>query len=278
MVDLRSDRTDVLELEESFGVVTRCVRRFRVLGLTQTDYTVLLNGLAAANVPVQGDKLPGANNLVVTKRTVKLVEEDPHVVDVECTYEHAFNEGQSIDSPPFGTFMGEAQVTLNQQTSNLDKDGNTIFVEHTYPSGPVAEGGDPNYPGQTKVQGGEFQYFQPQLSLKYQGIKFTSTPWLINRAIAAAINDSTWGGGDPGTWMCTGCAWKPCDFASSPSRYYMTFEFQFNPDGWDPTVVFIDDRTGKPPKNLVKDVGYKVVPKHNRVNFDTILGVTVTGG
>ncbi len=58
----------------------------------------------------------------------------------------------------------------------------------------------------------------------------------------------------------------------------MTFEFQLNPDGWDPTVIFIDDRTGKPPPDLVPNVGYKTVTKMPACDFESVIGVDIQGG
>ena len=48
-------------------------------------------------------------------------------------------------------------------------------------------------------------------------------------------------------------------------------------DTWDPTAVFIDARTNKPPPDLVEGVGFKTIQKHEKVDFDEILGSPVTG-
>ena len=58
----------------------------------------------------------------------------------------------------------------------------------------------------------------------------------------------------------------------------MDYEFQYNPDTWDPTVRFIDSVTGKPPKDLVKDVGYKTVKKMPSCDFESVMQINIQGG
>ncbi len=265
------DRIDQLEATERYGVVVRLVRRARVIGLDASgDYQVLMEALTEAGIPASMTPLTGAPNLVLVERNPKL--NDDRTVDVDLIYEHALNEAQDLNNPPFGIVIGECQASLNQVTSNLDENAETITVQHTYPAD------DADYPNQLKKQGGEIQFFQPQLTLKYQGAKFTISPLLVARSIVGCVNSRQWGGGNVAEWICTAATWKFLDVNSSPNRYLFTFEFQFNPDGWSPTVVFIDDRTGKPPANLVEGVGYKKIDKHVQVDFEAIIGARVASG
>lgn len=268
------DRIDVAEADELFGVIVHMVRRARVIGVDNDDYQLLLVALQTEGVPLQGSKLPGAPNLVCTQRKAKLV--DDRVVDIDLVYEHAFNEGQSIDAPAFGFLLGECQATINQSTSNKDKDGNTVFTEFTFPDD------DPDFGAgsdrHTQQQGGEFPFFQPQFTLKYRGIKSVLFPALITQAIMGKINLNAWAGGEAGTWMCTGSTWKPHNIGSIPNQFLFSFEFQYNSDGWNPTIIFKDERTGAPPPGLIEGTGYKTVEKHVALDFETIIGTRVQGG
>lgn len=269
-IDAFIDRVDTLEAEEKDGVVTRVVRRARVTGLTSTDYLVLMSALTDAGLPVYNDPLPGAANLVLRSRTPKIVDGDTGTVDVDLVYEMPRGTGQSFSAPHFGLLLGEVQSTVNQVKSNTDSGGRTITVEHTYPDE------DPDFPGETKVQGGEIEFFQPQSRLILKGVIATTNPWLVERYIVGKINDAAWAGRGSEEWMCTGCTWRLLD--STVNRYEFSFEFQHNPDTWNPVVVFTDERTGKPPPDLIEGEGIKRITKHEAVNFDSVLGVRLQGG
>lgn len=266
------DRVDVLECVEKYGTIVRLVRRVRITGLSDTDYKALYSALTTTGVPAIGSKLTGTGfeSLVCTERSVRIVEEEPSVADINCTYELGYNEGQDMRAPPFSIVLSSQSVSLNQVTSNTDKDGNTVTVSHTFPAA------DADFPSVTKQQAAEFQYFQAQPTLRVQGIRRGVGPWLVAQQITGALNDTTWGGTPAGTWMCTTCSWEPYNLSTQQS-YKFTFEFQYNPDGWDPTVVYIDERTGKPPKDLLEGTGYKTVQKHRRVNFNSLIGAVVQG-
>lgn len=271
----RIDHVSLLNGEEEFGVFIRLTRRARVVGLSDIDYNVLWDALQGAGIPAVGSNLAGDNfvDLVLTKRRVSLLESDPTKADVDLTYEHILNEGQDIDAPPHGLLLGKISCAINQTTSNLDKDGDPISVQYMFPAD------DPDFPGQTQIQGGEIQYFQPQVTAKYVGIMTTDTPWNIARGLVGKLNSVQWSLADPGEWMCTSVTWEFYGgIGDTGASYKMTFEFQNNPDTWDPTVVFIDPRTGKPPHDLISGVGYKQVPKHDRVDFEAIVGVPIQGG
>lgn len=262
------DHEETLRAVERDGVVVRVERKARVSGLEDTDYTILFSALEEAGIPAAGAALPGAPNLVLRDRNPTVVAKG--FVDVDLVYEHAAGPGQNFDSPHFGLLVAEVRASVNQVKTNKDSSGNTITVQHTYPPE------DFDYPGLTKVQGGEIEYFQPQAVMTLRGIKSTAFPWFLARALMGAVNETDWAGYGPEEWMCTGVSWTPYD--GSNSRYLFTLEFQHNPDTWSPTVVFIDERTGKPPTGLVAGTGYKTISKHRLVNFETVIGTRVQGG
>jgi hypothetical protein len=263
------DRMTNVSAEETDGVVTKVVRSARVIDLSDTDYQALFSALTALGL-APGSALSGAPNLVLRRRNPSVAEDDPHTVDVELVYEHVLNSGQNISAPPFEVLLGEVSAVVSSVKSNVDIHGDEIVLEHRYPTTDI------NHPGETILQGAEIEFLQPQTTMSFRGIKTTSVPWLIQRYAIGAVNASPWSGGDGGQWLCTNVSFKVFDTAAN--RYEFSFEFQFNVDGWDPQVRFIDDVTGKPPINLVSRVGYLTVERYPRVDFESILGVRSQGG
>lgn len=267
MTTAHIDTEDMLEASEVDGAFTRVVRRVRVVDLEDTDYEVLQSALDAAGVPAAGDEL-GSTGLFLKERNPRLVNKG--CVDVDLVYLPANSNGGVGQSFESGLVLGESSATLNQVESNLDGAGALITVEHTYPVD------DLDFAGLTKVQGGTIQVFQPQITRRYRGIKATAVPWEIEMDIVGTVNENTWAGGDSRTWMCTACSWKPVDVGGS--RFEFNVEFQYNPDTWDPTVVYKDERTGRPPDGLVAGTGYKTIAKYVDADFEAILGATLQGG
>ena len=269
------DLVEDLEMVEEAGALVYLKRKIRVVGLqASTDYQVLYAALAASGVPAYGSTLVSAPNLSLAKRSVKLIDGDKGVCDVTLEYDHLMRnpQVQDLDSPQFGLVVGEVSATLDQVKSNLDGDGNPIELTHVYSEDVAVE---PEWPGITKKQGCEIEYHQPNITLKYQGVKTIAMPWLLARALIGTINARAWSGSDPHTWMCTNVTRIPHDL---PNRYEFQFEFQYRPDTWNPTAVFQDERTNAPPPGLVEGVGYKYIRKHPEVDFEAIMGMRVQGG
>ncbi len=326
------DRDDTLSMDETNGVVRKLVRNLRVVGLTNTDYTVLTSALAAAGVPAVGHFLcpgpfPNPNHplgmINLTDRKIKLIS--GNTVDVELLYEH-FMDGDNqqlsignsepepfswprmygkhktsvhqtktnyeyLTPPPapaawsamvgyirndfvsFGglTYISISQLNVNNQPDespmnwavfDVDADRNKvripISVSHKFPPD------DDNHFGQFKTQTGEITVMQPQRNFTIQGHVFTAAPWAIDDALTGAINKIPFMGAPAYQWMCT-----EVDFEAMivEKLYKMKFEFQRNPDTWLPTAVFIDARDGKPPPDLVPEIGYRNIHWHTEIDF-----------
>jgi hypothetical protein len=274
MVDAVVDRLTILEAKERHGTIRKLVRMAEVSGIVSTDWDLLEEGLDSVGF-TYGSKLStssssSAYGLVLTERNPTMIDKDR--VRVELVYENTVDLPQDLDDPFTGAVLGEVRCNIGQKTSNLDIDGDQVSVSHTYPAD------DPNHPDETLTQGGEFSYFEPQQTVFIRGTKATRTPWLIANNIVGHVNNQSWAGQAARKWLCTGCTWKTASVSGATRRYFMDFEFQFDRDGWDPTVVFIDDVTGKPPPNLVADVGYKTVEKMPAADFDAVVGSPIQGG
>ena len=276
MTDVKIDRLTILEAQERDGGLRRLVRVAEVSGIETDTWEALTDALDAAGIPQYGDVLTpdfqGSNawELVLVGRNASIV--DKGRVRVELVYENFLDLDVDLDNPRGGAAYGEVRCNIQQKTSNLDINGDQVTVEHTYPVD------DPNHPNETIVQGGEFQYYEPQRTILIRGFKRTRTPWLIANGVTGKVNDRVFAGEAARTWLCTACTWRLKWIGYGANQYYMTFEFQFDADTWDPTVTFIDDVTNRPPPNLVADVGYKSITKLPSCNFEAVIGSRLQGG
>lgn len=277
---VKLDEINTLEVVERNNTLQRVTRVAIVTGLTANSYEVMLEGLDEVGVPNYGDHLDpipdrAAFQLIVNERRVNMV--DKHTAHVTLTYENAYNIDSvedSFDNPHMGLVSGEVRCNVQQKSSNLDINGNQVVLSHTYPAN------DPNFPGQTREQGGEFTYYVAQRSFSVHGIKATNAPWAVANSINGRVNFLPFSGEAARTWLCVGANWRPESngrHIDGIARYYMRFEFQFDSDTWDATVVYIDDITGRPPANLVPGTGIKTIQKIQAVNFENILGTLIHG-
>jgi hypothetical protein len=268
---VKLDKIETAELSESKGVIRRVRRTAYVSGLTNIGHERMKQALDSVGVPAAGDVCPGTgfNDLFCTERNVKMLSRDDAEVDLvyELFYESDF---VNTYNPPYGVLAGVMRTSIQQVTTNKDENGDLIVLSHTYPAD------DEDYPSQTVEQGGEVTMYQPQKTLTLRFIRNTNSPWLVTNSILGKLNNSVWGGNAARTWLCTSVSWKVHKVVDVV-QYAFEMEFQYNPATWDPTATFIDDRTGKPPKDLVEGTGYKTIELLEEVSFTSILGWGIIG-
>lgn len=262
--DVHADRTT--SLEETDGVVTSLTRVFRVTDVTGSDYNKAFTALNAAGIPAFNSSPSGLSNLVLTRRSVSLVGSEKDAFDVTCEYQI------------FGTaevdrwFSGS--TTLQQISTENDNSGNQILLEHTYPDDDPDFGINTDFnPTDTPVavkQGGEISVFSPTSTITSTHIQNTNSPTNIALGWVGHVNSKSWGGSGTRQWMCTDVSHESLDIDSSPEQWKMTFEFQYKSEGWTPTALFIDPRTGRPPQNLIDDEGIKDIFWHPERDFNTL--------
>lgn len=284
-IRVKLDDITTLRLKEHNGTLQGVSRKAVVTGLADYDGWLVtmaaLNAVDSANpdirVPRYGDRLVEdstsvAYTLVVIDRDVEMVDKDK--AHITLAYENAKDTDNVLDrfDEPFNEIIsGEVRCSIQQKSSNLDNDGNQVVLSHTYPAN------DKNFPGETREQGGEFTYFGAERTFAIQGIKAINFPWTLANAIIGRVNYFPFSGEQARTWMCVGCNWKLQGNRDGIARYFMRFEFQFNPDTYDPTIVYIDDVTGKAPPGLIQGVGIKTIQKHQGVHFEGIIGTIIHG-
>lgn len=276
MAQVKIDHIETLQMREKWGTIVSVRRMAIVVGLSGVDWSVMYDVLDQAGLPKYGDYLDSdrGSHLALTDRDVRMVDKDK--AEVDLTYGHFNDRGQRLFYE-HGTVIdrniaGRMQASVVQKRTNLYREGGVgaeqlITVQHTYPAS------DPDYGGQTLTQTGEVDVSLPQKTFMVEGIKETYQPWNISDALVSGVNDSIWLGKPAHTWMCTEATWEYRD----QGKYFMTFTFQNDADTWNPTAVFIDDRTDRPPEGLVEGVGYKYIRYHKEVNFVRELGFFVIG-
>lgn len=277
MATVKIDIIETLEMKEQWGVLVGVKRQAKVIGLTGTTWETMYDALEAAGLPKYGEYLDddrGAE-LALTDREVQMIDRDKAVVDL--TYKHFNDAGQNLfpqnlDEMEDRSVAGKMTASVVQKETNLYREGGSgpetlIKVTHTYPDT------DADYGGKTITQTGKVQVFIPQRTFTVRGIKSTAAPWNMAEALVGAVNNAIWLGKPKHTWMCTEVTW---DYRMR-GQFFMEFQFQHNPDTWNPTAIFIDDRTGRPPEGVVPGLGYKYIRYHTEVNFPSKLGFFCIG-
>lgn len=280
------DKVEDLKCSESNGVIRSLTRKVRVI-FDKNEMTLQLRNqnilVAALNVLDGQGMLVGSRlgdirkredrfaPLTLVNRDAAVAEGDPCVVDVTCRYDHVMEgSSQALYNPANGLIFGKGRTSIVEKTTNFfypygirdpkdpDKDKTQIVVAHTYDAyetGIAASPHNPDYP-RTIVQGGEISIPYPQSNYVVQGIFPTARPARIALLIVATVNQVEWLGMPPVTWICSEAQWEvndPSDKVLGLGKlpnYKFSFEFQYNVDTWDPAVVFIDSRTGRPPHNV----------------------------
>ena len=270
------DRIDTLSMQEKWGVIVGCTRKAFIKGLSGVDFSVMYDVLDDAGLPQKRSYLDDdrCSHLQLIDRNVRMTDIDS--AEVMLIYGKFNDRGQNLfygGSTVVGRYIaGRMQATVSQKATNLYRDNGLgeeqlIYLYHTYPET------DPDYAGRTIEQTGEVNVHIPQRTFVIEGIKQITYPWNMAENLIGCVNNHVWLGQPAHTWMCTEVSWEFRD----EGNYFMTFTFQHDPDTWNPTAVFIDDRTGRPPEDLVEDEGYKYIRYHKSKNFAAELGFYVIG-
>jgi hypothetical protein len=272
------DRIDNLSSEEERGVMRSLTRKVRVVFDSLPDdirnYNILSAALdhvsAEGMTPMStlgniGDSTKPFSPLVLVKRSTALVENTQNCVDVTLLYAHIIDgHNQYGISPPSGVLFAKGKTSIVDKTTNQfypfgDRTKPPVLLEvgHQFPIGdPRAPSisADPRYP-RFMLQGGEISTPFPQSNLNLEGIVKTLYPVALANSIIARINKFKWQGMEIGTWICSEVRYEindPSIDTPDKPNYKMGFEFQYNVDTWDATIVFNDERSGKPVSGVVK--------------------------
>lgn len=174
----------------------------------------------------------------------------PGMVKVTMRYQHSPVEEVQI----------EAGSSLNHISSNKDKNNDAITLQYEYPD-PFDP--KPDMKGKTITQGGTFTKLVPERTLVYR-LRETNSPQSFAKDYEGKVNNAAWQSGAAGTWLCASITGRS---DNSGVDFVNTYAFQYREDGWDPEVALIDPITGKPPADLVANVGTKIVETYANADF-----------
>lgn len=273
-----------MHAEERNGVIRSLTRMATVVfdpGEIPTDTGILWDALQTAGIPLPftfmtnvDGPMAGYKALVLAERGMKLEDGDNSIVHVSLHYAHVLDGPyQQLKNPPNGVLFGKYRTSVSQKQANAfhpngdltlplypimtahsfpkgDPDlanFNAFTVPHTYGVGFVS-GAWPF----TVVQGGEVPLPSPQANYHLEGYLRVADPNAYMDGIRVKMNATTWLGKPPGTWLCTEIQSEVLDPSQNPMLYRFAFEFQYDFDGWNPTVVFHDNRTGLAPFGVEK--------------------------
>lgn len=257
-IKVKADKTRTLSYEERDGQLIRLVSEYHVSGLTTEDARILAEALTAAGVPAYGDALVGFNYIFVIGRSARLVPGTKDHVVVEVVYE--LIERQQFN----GIFRGS--TSLQQIQTQVDRFGTPITVAHFYD-------GDPVFGTGTQYQGANVSVLAPRTTLRLPTWLYTDWPHALADIWRGRMNSTWWAGAPPLTWLVSDVTFQPANTFDIPAKWNFEFEFTHDPTGHDPQVAFQDQRTGRPPQDIVDGVGLVTVDWYPELDYNYLFPV-----
>ncbi|HAI12223.1 MAG TPA: hypothetical protein DCM28_11000 [Phycisphaerales bacterium] len=240
MIKLKIDRTDGGSLRQtSKGLEAQ--RHAYVTGIKQ-----LRDAIEHPDLPRVGHPHPQLTHLVVNSITAK--PDGPNAANITITYHDPSGNG---DHPKVSI-----DTALRQHTTETDLDGNRITVSYSNTGEDV----------DMIAQGARVSVLRPQTQLTFTRLE-NAHPAKTAKTYAGTINRSSIFQGAPQTWLCTSIDATSDDGGNS---FLVTYQFQYNASGWQPTVSYTDPKTNRPPADLVADVGIKQVELYRLEEFKNL--------
>lgn len=239
-----SDMLGTIECTERAGVIVEARRVWTIEDVAGADAQSLLNAvLADTGLPKNG------HTMTVNAQKVILEERSVRFYDTNCAQVALMYRRQDDTA-----FYIRGDSSVSQVQTELDNAGQQIIVEHD-----------------GIQQGGEVDVFEPQVTIEFDIVREGSTPGSFAKSLAGKVNSVSWQGADPGEWLCMSAAFDPVDLIAVPAKYRFRLVFQLRDGGWNPTVAYRDNETGRPPVGLVIGTGIKTVDYYTAADFDSII-------
>lgn len=269
------DRIDDLAYEDDFGVPVYLRRRVRLTGVTtNSDFSVLdeaiidaeAQGFTPGSVPTSSTGT-SYDNLKLKKRTARLVPGELDVVDIDFEYvgptrgESDYSHDDSGDYSQGGEALWKGTASLGSEVASVDRFGNPLEVAHTYPVT------DEDFAGKTDTQRAEINVDLPQGTIEGTFVWVGDFPLALRQQFLGRLNIQPWAGGQTGTWRVDQFDFEPFNVGASPKLWKVRVELRYKEVGWQPDYWYRDPRTGRPPANLVSNVGYKTAQAYGYADF-----------
>ena len=249
-VSIQADLIENAEWREQDGLVQQITRLAIVSGLVRgLPEPIHEQALTNAGMPQPGDAHPSETGLTVRERNVRVL--GPTMLIVEVIYRRS-----SIVVPPGFVATPSGSASLKMVETEFERTtGFQLSVVHD-----------------EVTQGGSINAAVPMANLSFESRLFSSAPGALALLHVGTTNDAVWQGGVAGTWLCTniGFVLNTDNPAANPPLWEMTYDFEFDPEGHNPAVVYIDPETGRPPPGLVDGEGVRGVLHYYQSNFDSL--------
>ncbi len=212
--------------------------------------------LADPGLPQAGDAHPIHGDLFVRQRTPVALGR----FIIQVTVQYSLPGGGAFD-PPFGSQYMMSGGSSVEQIETQIAFGEQITVEH-----------------QGVVQGGEITQTEGRAVMRFGASIQHQSPWNMVNFWVNKVNDgafSPYSTAGARQWLITEMNYDLIqrDTPFGFPVYEFTMVMSHNPDKWDPVVVFIDEKTGRPPAGLQTtgaNAGIKKIAWHAEANFNAL--------
>lgn len=166
-------------------------------------------------------------------------------IKLTCSY----NKSIWKKPPQFEDDAIEVGASIASVETNKDKNNVEMFLKYTYPVGYQRSPHDDPLTAEKIIEVGHLTN-KPVADLTWSKNKIeNSSPESKAENYVSKVNSSSWRGYPVKTWLCTRIYGRSTDGGET---YNVTYDFQYRPDNWDHTAIFIKD-DGKPPKETDGD-------------------------
>lgn len=247
----------------------------RVFGLRGTPSARLWYATQAPGVPQYGDHHPWIEFLPVSRVHAVLASEGTTDI-ATVTIDYGFSPGgvgspTYFDNEPSDTALPQLEVLTTVQLAQTQFDVNRVQIVVSR----IIE--DPDTQTSTVIeQAGSVDYQLPMETVRYMR-REVQNPQGKARLYVGTINGTGVFNDGPHYWMCTRLDGVSDDGGAT---FNVTYEFQRNPDSWDPWIIFTDPETGKPvvltPEEATSGETVKQVVVYRQMDF-WALNLTLPG-
>jgi len=166
------------------------------------------------------------------------------------------------DNPPDPTPSGgtiQVGSRLQPATFTQDVNGTQITTQHTYAEPAPGRNG-------LEIQAAEVEGFTPTTVLTVSRPE-NGDPLSKSQTYVGTLNSSTFFSQPAKSWLCTAIEGISED---NGATYSVTYEFEYNREGWEAAVAFIDDKTNRPVSPLVAGVSLETYQLYDTANFGVL--------
>ena len=258
---------EVVETEDGYEVDRTAI----ITGITGAAHKLEYNALQHAGLPKRGDPHPSIPGIICLRRSATLTGGNDKAL-VKLTYGVPKPNQQQTPPQPPGTTTGATGVirvgaSTQGTTTQKDINGTPVVLTHTFPKNYPDESfaGKIDYP-----QGADIDISAPNMVVTETRVEKVS-PFRIAQIYVGTVNSRSVFGGAPRTYLCTRIEGITNDRGVT---FEVSYEFQFNPQTWDATVVFRDPATGRPVDSPVQGKGIQTVRVYPEADFNN-LGLSI---